>query len=376
MEKGRWSEKCVVHLDQEVLSFFKEHFKERHRACLVIGGAGFDPRSSEIIKDLHDVLGERLSAKLIKEERPDPDHRLVERADSNLEYIKRFCNKVVVDKVEIFAGDDAVIGGRNVIEVISKIDFSVYTDILIDLSALSMGISFPIVSFVYKTAKERNIKVNVHLALLSNPDLDAAIKSEPNEKTSEIFGFKFQNLYGELEKASLWLPLLSENKQEVLKKIHATLSPHDICPILPFPSEEPKKGDRIAFQTYNSLESEWGGLLDNEWELDPKNFVYADERTPLDIYRSILRIDDERKPVFETFGGSTTILSPLGSKIPAIGALMAAIERNFPVIYVESLKYVVDWSKVNDIVSGQSKMTHVWLYGPDAYLSDQKGSTI
>ena len=54
--------------------------------------------------------------------------------------------------------------------------------------------------------------------------------------------------------------------------------------------------------------------------------MYADERMPVDIYRTIMRIDNERKPVFETFGGSTIVLSLLGSmKIPAIGIVMAAL---------------------------------------------------
>jgi hypothetical protein len=129
---------------------------------------------------------------------------------------------------------------------------------------------------------------------------------------------------------------------------------------LPFPSNDPKKGDNIAVDFITELQ---------EWDIDTRNFVYADESTPLDIYRTILKIDDQRKPVFETFGGSDVILSPLGSKLLAIGALMAAIERNFPVIYVEALQYNVDWTRVDVVTGGGSIINHVWLYG-EPYLRD------
>ena len=33
------------------------------------------------------------------------------------------------------------------------------------------------------------------------------------------------------------------------------------------------------------------------------------------------------------------ILSPLGSKLMALGALMAALERNLPIVYLESISY-------------------------------------
>ena len=368
MTEGLWQEKCIAHYDEAVISFFKEHFKDEDRKCLIIGGAGFDPRATSIIELLCEILEERLTAYLIKEERPDPEKELIKQADSNLQRIQTFCNNLEVVKVNIFADDGAVVGGRNVIRAISGIDFSHFSDIVIDMSALSIGISFPIVSYAYQKTQEVSDTLNVHLALISNPELDAAIRAESNDKHSQVHGFDLNRLFGDVEKAKLWLPVLSENKEQLFSLIHSGLSPHDTCPILPFPSGDPKKGDRIAYGIYSLAQTEWGGPLQNEWGLDPRNFVYADERRPLDIYRTILRIDDERKSVFEIFGGSTIILSPLSSKIPAIGALMAALERNFPIVYVEALSYNVSWEQIQNISDDSSKKTHVWLRG-EAYLN-------
>tara|TARA_R110002094_G_scaffold19562_8_gene31135 strand:+ start:4686 stop:5798 length:1113 start_codon:yes stop_codon:yes gene_type:complete len=369
MPGGRWREKCVVHYDQAVTNFFFEHFQDKGRRCLIIGGAGFDPRSSEIVRCLSQVLGNRLQALMLKEERPDPGSELVRRANGNLELIRSYCTNLTVESLQIFAGDGAVIGGHNAIRVLKEFELSAFTDIVVDISALSLGISFPITSFIYQVAQKASADLNVHLTLLSNPTLDTAIHTEPNDVASRARGFGVPELYGEDEKAILWLPVLSENKQHVLRTIYARVKPHDTCPILPFPSEDPQKGDRIAYGVFKSIRSDFGGPLENEWSLEAQNFLYSDERRPLDIYRSILRIAEERERVFEVFGGSSIVLSPVGSKIPAIGALMAALECQFPVVYVEALAYTVDWAKVDSCAEAGSRMTHVWLYG-NAYKSD------
>jgi hypothetical protein len=147
----------------------------------------------------------------------------------------------------------------------------------------------------------------------------------------------------------------------IIKNSHK--EPHDTCPIFPFPSDDPKKGDKLAITFIEELES--------DWEVDPRNFVYADEKRPLDIYRTIMRIDEERQPVFDTFGGSMLILSPLGSRMPAIGMLMAALGRKFPAVYVEALEYHVDWAKVDTMSLENIETAHVWLYG-EAYHRDSK----
>ena len=55
------------------------------------------------------------------------------------------------------------------------------------------------------------------------------------------------------------------------------------------------------------------------------------------------------------------ILSPLGSKVMALGALMAALERDLPVAPVESLGYDLEASVPEQI--DQPALIHVWLEG-------------
>src|SRR5207244_4368050 len=104
-----------------------------------------------------------------------------------------------------------------------------------------------------------------------------------------------------------------------------------VVPVLPFPSLDPRIGDRLI--------EHYGSEFENRWSVDSRNIIYADETNPLDFYRTVLRIDDGRYPVFQGTGGSLLLLSPIGSKVLAIGAMMAAMERDLPVVYVEALAY-------------------------------------
>ncbi|GLI39586.1 hypothetical protein KI811_16245 [Geobacter hydrogenophilus] len=357
----RW-DKCIKHYDCDVDPFLKLHFSETHRKVLLIAGAGFDPRAKENVLALHEILGNRLECIFIKEERPEPDPKLVQKANENLDQLTSIYPASTVIAIDIFADDNAVVGGINIIKSLQDISIDGFTDLIVDFSALSIGVSFPIVKCFFDLIVRDELKVNIHLLVISNPSMDGMICSVPNDRATEIRGFaRSDRLYGEADKAKLWLPQLSGGRKEVLRRIHDSVVPHDVCPIVPFPSGDVKKGDNIVIDFITELES--------EWRVDKRNYVYADENQPLDIYRTILKIDDQRRPVFQTFGGSVIILSPLGSKLLAIGALMAALERKFPIVYVEALEYTVDWEKVDLLQTDTSKKAHIWLYG-EAYQND------
>ena len=101
--------------------------------------------------------------------------------------------------------------------------------------------------------------------------------------------------------------------------------------------------------------------IESTWSVDTRNIVYADEGDPLDLYRTILRLDDLRQPVFAETGGSMLVLSPLGSKVMALGALMAALERDLPVAHLEPIGYEFEASVPERI--DRPDLIHVWLEG-------------
>jgi hypothetical protein len=59
-------------------------------------------------------------------------------------------------------------------------------------------------------------------------------------------------------------------------------------------------------------------------------------------------------------------LSPIGSKLLSLGALLAALERDFPVVYVEALEYKVDFAALERQRTQPGILVHLWLKG-EAY---------
>ena len=55
------------------------------------------------------------------------------------------------------------------------------------------------------------------------------------------------------------------------------------------------------------------------------------------------------------------VLSPLGSKVMALGALMAALERDLPVAHLEPIGYEFEASVPERI--DRPDLIHVWLEG-------------
>lgn len=353
----RW-DPCVAHRGPEVDGFVAEYFALPGRRIVLIAGAGFDPRSTAVSTRLA-VAGASVRALFIQENRPNPAQDLLDRACANTcALLAAIADRELVP-VDIFGTDGAVTGGRNVITLLSHQDFDGVTDVVIDVSALSVGTSFPIIRYFVERAERRRGPPNIHVFVAHDPKLDTDICSIPSDSPGHVHGFKGgSTLDGSAAAAKLWLPQLASGRRSALGRLYDFVAPHDTCPILPFPASNPRIGDALA--------EEYIVELENVWAVDTRNIVYADESDPLDLYRTILRLDDRRKPVFAGAGGSLLVLSPLGSKVMALGALMAALERDLPVAHLEPIGYNLQTAIPNEIAV--PSLIHIWLEG-DVYLA-------
>src|SRR6185437_6949208 len=104
---------------------------------------------------------------------------------------------------------------------------------------------------------------------------------------------------------------LVRNRREALRRIHDFVHAEETCPILPFPAHNLRSGDELLEHFMTEIE--------DTWEVDPRNYIYAAEQEPLDLYRTLLRIDDARKRVYQAHGGSLLVLSPIGSRVLSLG---------------------------------------------------------
>ena len=350
----RW-DPCISHSGPEVETFIGEYFSTASKNAILVAGAGFDPRSCVIATRLS-AAGTKLRGIFFQEIRPNPSVELVRRAAENLELLVKLVPDSVVVPVEIFETDGAVVGGRNVVKELSRQSLEGVTDIIVDISALSVGTSFPAIRYLVELIDSGKTTANLHLFVTHNPDLDSRITSVASDSPGYVHGFRGElTLDASAKAAKLWLPQLAMGRQQALSRVRGFVDPQDTCPILPFSGRDPRLGDVLAQEYLVEFES--------GWQVDARDIVYADEEDPLDLYRTILRLDDLRRPVFAEVGGSVLILSPLGSKVMAVGALMAALERDLPVAYLESISY--DLIAVEDS-STDLHLIHIWLEG-DGY---------
>ena len=353
--REHWSN-CITHFDEEVASFIDDYFSDTARKVLLVAAAGFDPRSQRVSRMLAEALGDRLSAYYIRENRRGASDELVKRADANQEALKEIVPNSTIFALTVFADDGAPVGGaRLVSELLSNPIASDVTDVILDLSALSIGIGFPAAKLLLEDCEEDGNRA-FHLMIVSNPELDDQISSVPSNRISPVKGFAPDLGASSLEVSQIWIPQLALGRASTLTKIGASIGNwYKICPVLPFPARNPRRADDLL--------AEYQSELIDEWEVDPRDIVYASEKNPLDCYRTLSTLKQRFDRTMEGTYEPRMVLSPLGSKVLAAGAMMAAIEHGMSVQYVETESY--DFSAVelspND---PHDLLVHLVLSGP------------
>lgn len=357
----RW-DLAVTNRKENSRKFISEYFNDAERQVLLIAGAGFDPRATILAEQLGSLEFLQLRAAFIKETRSESDARLQQLASENLATLAEAIPNHEILAVDIFGADNSVTAGRSAARALHKFGLGDATDVIVDISALSVGVSFPMIRWVLDTAIASDNGLNVHIFVSHEPELDSRIRSVPAETPVAVHGFDGgMSLSAQGPKAArLWMPQLATGRTGALRRIHDKVTPDEVCVILPFPAAQTRHGDSLLEEL---LEPD-----DVPWDMDSRSIVYADEADPLDLYRTIMRLHALREPVFAETGGSQLILSPVGSKVMALGALLAALELDLPVIYLEDFSY--ELLDDGDSVGPAPDLMHVWLEG-DPYTSNR-----
>ncbi len=365
--RPQW-ERCIRHRGADAETFIYDYFSQEDRRVLLIGGAGFDPRSHSVSKQLSAICNDRLRGVFIREERPNATDDLRAKADANDAEIRKTIPIVDIVAVDVFGMDNAPVGGRRATQKLHEIaQIDDVTDIVLDCSALSTGVMFPIARYCFAAVQDYGLEKNFHILVVDDPATDVAFESTSCGKVSPLHTFGGGLTLDQNDSAArLWLPQLGTGCHESLKLIFEDISPHAVCPIIPFPSENPRTGDALV-EEYGHFFEAVSDPMAPTWNVDSRDIVYTHERSPLDLYLSVLRIADARERVFSQTGGSQLILSPLGSKAVGIGLLMAAIERDFAVVSVETIEYRMKDGV--EFVEDRGELVHVWMHG-EAYSFD------
>ncbi|HXT71686.1 MAG TPA: hypothetical protein VN700_18160 [Vicinamibacterales bacterium] len=202
---------------------------------------------------------------------------------------------------------------------------------------------------------EKSSRGNLHVLVAEDPGYDSSIHEEGVDEKAEFLA-SFGGGFDEEGVATpkVWLPMLGERKQTQFDRIQDRVKPDEVCAVLPSPSRDPRRADNLVL--------EYQKQLFDELHLDGRNFLYASEQNPFEVYRrlrsAVLRYGD----VFKVLGGCRVAISPLSSKLMSLGALLTAYELkllNYPVgiAHVDAQGYRLDDGVPNPELFG------LWLTG-------------
>jgi hypothetical protein len=197
--------------------------------------------------------------------------------------------------------------------------------------------------------------VNLQVVVADDPNLDARIKSEdPSGELVTIPGFS-SALHQEAVQdwPLVWFPILGENRVGQLRKVASEIPKSaEICPVLPHPSRDPRRADRLLLE-YKEL------LFDNR-RTPTGNILYAHEVNPFEAYRQLLQAMRRYLASLEIIGGSRLIVTPLSNKLMTVAAGLACfeirpgdMEANYRVgmPYAEATRYTVARDELQDTMS-------------------------
>lgn len=370
---NRWIDYFLVN-EKETDNFWSQYFQKK-RDVLFILGLGFDPRTSNALKRiLIKHKKGKLKCSLIKYKlREIEDELLNKLINKNEEEVNSLLDKsegeldhVIIDK----SSDDV---GAISFEVLYKFnsveEFSKYTDIIVDISALPRSIYYPLLNKLCQIVDDRLEKqVNIHVVVTENPVLDSRIQERGlKEEASFIPTLSIKDIELTSDSKNVWIPILGEAQGKEIEKIYKFIDPIEVAPVLPFPAKNLRRGDNLIGDYRKEL---FG-------DVELSNIIYSDESNPFQTYRNLIRTFQRYEESFKIIGGCKIVVSALSSKLLSIGAFLAVYEAfkndfQIGIAHVQALDYElkVEEKELPGILS-ENKMFSAWITGDPYNQSNQ-----
>lgn len=360
----RWRDYVLLR-GSDLSSFWRDHCQQPGRKLLFVVGRGFDPRTSFGLAYIAALAGTctlDLLAIEFDEGESYPTQALLDAAASNWTQLQsHITNGTVTSRPIRFRSEDGRrIAARSAANVISRNeDITGYTDLIVDISSMPRAVYFPLISrllFFHDELKNAAKPApNIHVLVSEDPILDSQIREHGIDETAS-FLHPFE---GEFNREAtgvsprIWIPVLGEGRTIQFDRIFDLVKPDEICPVLPSPSRNPRRGDNIVIEYRNLL-----------FDLDPRNFIYSSELNPFEVYRQIRQTALHYHEVLGLIGGCKVAFSPLCSKLMSLGTLLVAYEMkttgllNAGIAHIECQGYEMPESAHPDV-----EQVGLWLAG-------------
>lgn len=360
---------------ERLKQLWQEHFLSQNKKALFIMGKGFDVRMNlgleRLLKDAPNIDIELLVINF-NEGTNSPSKKYEDLVAENEKALAGLVQSSKLNNVSINLWEGSGkkkrrIGDRKVAELFQGRDSIIaYSDIIIDISALPRGIYFSLIGKLLKVIDfyfDDNIKSpNLFVLTAENADIDANISELGIDEDLHFpHGFGGGVDLESLDIPTVWLPLLGENKSLHFEKANQHIRPDEICPLLPFPSKNPRRSDDI-FKDHH-------GLFFDVLRIESQNIMYVPEQNPFEVYRKIVFTIRNYQDSLSVLKGCKAVISTFSSKLLSIGALLAAyeckdeVDSHVGILNVDSQGYeIIDLNRVNQL-RDKSELFVIWLSG-------------
>jgi hypothetical protein len=364
----RW-DPYQLHVGDNFDSFWIDRLKDGKRKALFLVGAGFDSRANVIPAR---ILGlgkvDALHGWLLRYRNGQPESQLTEeRTRANVEaFTNTFKTGLTDIEIRMRGAGNSNVTSRNTRAAVSRRDeLAKYTDVIIDISAMPRTVALTAIAQLIALLDEiarTGPSVNLHVVVAESVTADRGHGGSLSETVTPLVGFS-----GQLTSESsanlprVWFPVLGEGQGARLERIRADLDPDEICPAIPFPSRDPRRGDRLI--------EEYRQLLFDDFRIEPTNILYASEYNPFEAYRQLYGAIDRYRDALRDLGGCKAFVSPLSSKLLSVGALLACYDHransggpdkvNVGIPYLESVNY----GEPSDSIEADTELYSLWIRG-------------
>jgi hypothetical protein len=352
-------------------AFWADRLKQGKRKLLFLVGRGFDRRANLVpgrIVGLGKV--EALHGWMLRYRNGQPESEATQkRVDANVAGFTKIFGAGLTDiEIKMRGAGNSNVTSRNTRAAISRHDeLAQYTDVIIDISAMPRTVALTaiaqLIALLDEIAQEGGPSINLHVVVAESVSADRGHTSGSlSDTVTSLVGFS-----GQLTSESsanvprVWFPVLGEGQAARLERIRAELDPDEICPTIPFPSRDPRRGDRLV--------EEYRQLLFDDFRIEPANILYASEYNPFEAYRQLYGAIDRYRDALRELGGCKVFVSPLSSKLLSVGALLACYDHranaggpdrvNVGIPYVESVTY----GEPDDSVDVATELYSLWIRG-------------
>jgi len=354
--------------------FWQSHLRARPRHILFVLGEGFDPRMCVGVDTVLKAggTGQRDCVLIRYDEGADSASKAYHlEVESNTRHLTQAIEgsgrgHIRPQEITMWSNDGRRVGAVEAVRAFADSALLAhYSDVVLDISALPRGMFIPILNKLLGVCLNHSAdKKNLHVLVAEDVDLDARIVEEGiDEDASYIPGFGAEiDMVSSAGMPKLWIPVLGENQAAQLQRIRELVAPDETCPMVPFPSTFPRRGDSLL------LTPEYCRLFFDDLHIDPSNVLYAHEQNPFQVYRQLGEVVRRYHRAFEPLGGCRAVFSALSSKLLCLGVILAAFELKrtdyiVGMAHVDTKGYRIQDPKKKRGQAMNRELVHLWICG-------------